>query len=302
MAASPIPENSPAGACGAAMPRFALAAYIGPSVLMLAAMLISPVVYALWFSLQHIEYGAPSGFAGLANYAELLGDSGLPPMLARSAVFTCASVVLAVVVALALAVWIDRLSGRLAFIAQLLAILPWIISAVVATLLFRWVFVHDLGLGFAAVRAAGMQPSQPLNSPTGAMALLVVVSAWKRIGYAVVVLLAGLKSIPQELAEAARIDGAGPWQMFLRVTLPLLRGPLILVTIVLTLSNLNTVETPLVLTGGGPAGATRILPVEIYERAFVNFDIGGATTLALAAFALNLVLVLSYVRLARLHV
>ncbi len=284
------------------MPRLALAAYIGPSVLMLGGMLISPVIYALWFSLQEIEYGAPVGFGGLANYATLLDDAALVPMLGRSAVFTLATVVLAVVVALALAVWIDRLRGRLAFVAQLLAILPWIISAVVATLLFRWVFVHDLGLGFATLRGLGVQPSQPLNSPTGAMVLLVVVSAWKRIGYAVVVLLAGLKAIGPELAEAARIDGAGPWQMFLRITLPLLRGPLILVTIVLTLSCLNTVETPLVLTGGGPAGATRVLPVEIYERAFVNFDIGGATTLALAAFALNLLLVLSYVRLARLHV
>jgi ABC-type sugar transport system permease subunit len=284
------------------MPRLALAGYIGPSVLMLGGMLISPVVYALWFSLQTIEYGAPMGFGGLAGYAALLEDASLPPMLGRSAVFTVASVALAVVVALALAVWIDRLRGRLAFVAQLLAILPWIISAVVATLLFRWVFVHDLGLGFAALRGLGVQPSQPLNSPTGAMVLLVIVAAWKRVGYAVVVLLAGLKAIGPELAEAARIDGAGPWQMFLRITLPLLRGPLILVTIVLTLSCLNTVETPLVLTGGGPAGATRILPVEIYERAFVNFDIGGATTLALAAFALNLLLVLSYVRLARLHV
>ena len=203
--------------------------------------------------------------------------------------FTAASVALAVAVALALACWIDRLRGRLAVAVQLLAILPWIISAVVATLLFRWVFVHDLGLGFAALRAVGGHAVAAAEHPVGAMTLLIVVSAWKRVGYAVIVLLAGLKGIPGELSEAARIDGAGPWQLFASVTLPLLRGPLILVTIVLTLSNLNTVETPLVLTGGGPAGATRVLPIEIYERAFVNFDLAGATTLALAAFALNLV-------------
>lgn len=284
------------------MHRAALTAYIGPSVAMLGAMLISPVVYAVWFSLHEIDYGAPTAFVGLANFALLLNDSSLPPMVGRTAVFTGGSVVLGVAAALALACWINRLRGRLAFVAQLFAILPWIISAVVATLLFRWVFVHDLGLGFAAVRALGGQPSQPLNTPSGAMALLILVSAWKRVGYAVIVLLAGLKGIPGELEEAARIDGASTWQIFTRVTLPLMRGPLVLVTIVLTLSNLNTVETPLVLTGGGPAGATRVLPIEIYERAFVNFDLGGATTLALAAFTLNLMLVLGYVRLARLHV
>jgi ABC-type sugar transport system permease subunit len=278
------------------------AAYILPSVALLGALLISPVVYALWFSLHRVEYGAATDFVGLANYAMLLDDPHLAPMLGRTALFTVASVALAVTAALALACWIDGLRGRLAFIVQLVAILPWIISAVVATLLFRWVFVHDSGLGFAAARALGLHPTQPLNTPTGAMSLLILVSAWKRIGYAVIVLLAGLKSIPGDLTEAARIDGAGPWQIFRQITLPLLRGPMILVIIVLTLSNLNTVETPLVLTGGGPAGATTVLPLAIYNRAFVDFDIGGATTLALAAFALNLVLVLGYVRLARLHV
>lgn len=284
------------------MPRTALAAYLLPSLLMLGMLLVSPVLYAVWFSLHAIQYGAPQGYVGLANYAALLTDPSLPPMLGRTGIFTAGSVGLGIVLALAVAWWIDTLEGRLAFAVQLIAILPWIISAVVATLLFRFVFVHDLGLGFAALHALGLHPPQPLNSPTGAMTLLIVVAAWKRLGYAVVVLLAGLKSIPGELTEAARIDGAGPWQIFTRITLPLLRGPLILVSIVLTLSTLNTVETPLVLTGGGPADATNVLPLAIYERAFVNFDIGGATTLALAAFALNLLLVLAYVRLARVQV
>jgi multiple sugar transport system permease protein len=284
------------------MTRLSAAAYLVPSLALLALVLLSPVVYALWFSLQEIDYGAAAGFVGLANFSALLADPSLAPMLGRTFVFTAASVALAVAAALALACWIDRLRGRFAVAVQLLAILPWIISAVVATLLFRWVFVHDLGLGFAALRAAGITPSQPLSNPTGAMTLLILVSAWKRVGYAVIVLLPGLKGIPAELGEAARIDGARPWQLFANITLPLLRGPLILVTIVLTLSNLNTVETPLVLTGGGPAGATRVLPIEIYERAFVDFDLAGATTLALAAFALNLVMVLGYVRLVRLRV
>jgi ABC-type sugar transport system permease subunit len=280
----------------------ASAPYLIPSFALLAGLLVSPVLYAVWFSLHRVQYGAATDFVGLANYVFLLDDPRLAPMLGRTALFTAASVALAVVAALALACWIDRLRGRLAFVVQLVAILPWIISAVVATLLFRWVFVHDSGLGFAAARALGLHPSQPLNTPAGAMTLLILVSAWKRVGYAVIVLLAGLKSIPGELTEAARIDGAGPWQIFRLITLPLLRGPLILVVIVLTLSTLNTVETPLVLTGGGPAGATTVLPLAIYDRAFVDFDIGGATTLALAAFALNLVLVLGYVRLARLNV
>lgn len=284
------------------MPRTALAAYIGPSLLMLAAMLLSPVLYAVWYSLHSIQYGTPQGFVGLANYAALLADPTLPPMIGRTGVYTAASVTLAIVVAMAIACWIDGLRGRFAFVVQIIAILPWIISAIVATLLFRWIFLQGFGLGFASLHALGFYPPDPLSSPVGAMVALITVASWKRVGYAVIVLLAGLKGIPGDLTEAARIDGARPFQIFLRITLPLLRGPLVLVTIVLTLSCLNTVETPLVLTGGGPAGATQVLPLVIYERAFTDFDLGGATTLALAAFAFNLVLVLVYVRMARLHV
>jgi ABC-type sugar transport system permease subunit len=83
------------------------------------------------------------------------------------------------------------------------------------------------------------------------------------------------------------------------ITLPLLKTPLLLVAIVLTLSNINTVETPLVLTGGGPGSATRILPIEIYDRAFITYDLGSGTALALVMFACNVLLVLAYVRLAK---
>lgn len=119
------------------MRNTALALYVGPSILTLGALLVSPVLYAVWFSLHDIEYGAPTDFVGLANYALLLQDSSLPPMLERTGVFTGASVVLALVAALALACWIDRLRGRLAFVVQLVAVLPWIISAVAATLMVR---------------------------------------------------------------------------------------------------------------------------------------------------------------------
>ena len=115
----------------------------------------------------------------------------------------------------------------------------------------------------------------------------------------VIVLLAGLKSIPSELEEAARIDGASSWQVFRLITLPLLQTPLLLVAVVLTLSNINTVETPLILTGGGPRDATRVLAIDVYERAFAIFDLGSATALALVMFAGNILLVLAYVRLSR---
>jgi multiple sugar transport system permease protein len=273
--------------------------FFAPAFALLGFVLLSPVVYGVWFSLQRVEYGAPTGYGGLVNFRRLFDGEGLADTFGRTALHTGLSVAFTIVIALALAVWIDRLKPRFGFVVQTIVIVPWIVSTVVATLLFRWVFVNDIGIAAYLIGTVTGGVSDLLTEPGGAMGLLVLVSVWKRIGYAVIVLLAGLKSIPDELEEAARIDGASAWQVFRRITLPLMKTPLLLVAVVLTLSNINTVETPLILTGGGPRDATRILAIDVYERAFAVFDLGTATALALVMFAGNILLVLAYVRLSR---
>jgi multiple sugar transport system permease protein len=265
----------------------------------MALVLLAPVIYGVVYSLYRIEYGAPTDFVGLENYRRLLEEPALGATILRSAVFASCAVTLTIAISLGLAVVIHRMRPRAAFILQIIVIVPWIISTVVAALLFRWVFVNDIGLAAHVARLLGWGEFHPLATSAGAMALLIAVSVWKRIGYAMIVLLAGLKAIPLELEEAARVDGARPRQVFRFVTLPLLKTPLLLVAIVLTLSNLNTVETPLVMTGGGPGTATRILPIEVYELAFAHYDFASATTLAILMFFANVLLVLFYVRLVR---
>ena len=271
--------------------------YITPAFALLGLVLFSPVIYGVWFSLFNIKYGAATSFAGLGNYLRLFEDPALGWTLVRTVIHTGLSVVITIILSLSLAVLIDRLSSRTGFLLQIVVIIPWIISTVVAALLFRWVFVNDIGLASSLLAYFGVGPVHPLTNPTGAMAILVSVSVWKRIGYAVIILLAGLKSIPDDYIEAARMDGARPWQIFRMISLPLLRTPLLLVTIVLTLSNINTVETPLVMTGGGPNDATRVLAIDVYEKAFTLFDLGGATALAILMFIANTFLVIAYVRL-----
>lgn len=273
--------------------------YVLPALALMSLVLFSPVFYGFWYSLFRIQYGAQTDFIGLGNYARLLTDPALGATLVRTIVFTLSSVILTTVIALCLAVWIHSIKGRSGFIAQMVVILPWIISTVVATLLFRWVYLNDIGLALSLARTLGLPDLHPLNDPNGAMGFLIAVSVWKRIGYALIVILAGLKSIPEDYNEAARIDGASDWQIFKSITFPLLKTPLLLVTIVLTLSNVNTVETPLVLTGGGPGSATRILPMDIFDRAFITYDLGSASSLAVLMFAGNVLLVLAYVRLSK---
>jgi len=276
--------------------------YVLPAFAVMTLVLFSPVFYGFWFSLFRIQYGAMTNFIGLGNYTRLFGDPELGATLVRTMVFTLSSVALTTSIALALAVWIHSIHGRGGFVAQMVIILPWIISTVVATLLFRWVYLNDIGLAISLARTLGFSDVHPLNDPNGAMGFLIAVSVWKRIGYALIILLAGLKGIPEDYNEAARIDGAGDWQIFRAITLPLLKTPLLLVTIVLTLSNVNTVETPLVLTGGGPGSATRILPMDVFDRAFINYDLGSASSLAVLMFAGNVLLVLAYVRLSKWRV
>lgn len=273
--------------------------YVVPAFATMLLVLFSPAAYGLWYSLHRIRYGAPTDFAGTANYAALFSDPELTPTLGRTLIHTSLSAVLTVAIALALAMWVHRMPPRRGFVAQMIIIVPWITSTVVATLLFRWVFVSDIGMAMTILSALHLPELQPLNDPGQAMGLLIAVSVWKRIGYALIILLAGLKSIPDDYEEAASLDGAGRWQLFRMITLPLLKTPLLLVVIVLTLSNVNTVESPLVLTGGGPGSATRVLAIDVFERAFVHYDFGSATAMALLMFAGNVVLVLAYVRLAR---
>jgi len=277
-------------------------AYVAPAIGLMFAILYFPSLYGLYYSLFDVQYLLPTGFVGLANYAALLDDPEVVPVVLRSALFTACAVVATVSLALLIASWIDSLKGGFALFIQVCVILPWVISHVVQALLFRWVFVNEVGLGVYVLRLLGFPEFNPLGSATSAMGLLIVFATWRALGFAVVILLAGLKSIPKDYYEAAAVDGATAWQTFRFVTIPQLKTPLLVTIVVLTLSNLNNVETPLIVTGGGPAGATNIIPMDLYMRAFAAFDFNSAIAMAIGVFAANIVLVLLYVRLAKWRV
>lgn len=166
-------------------------------------------------------------------------------------------------------------------------------------LLFKWVFVIDLGFGRYMMEQLGVQNYSPLADPAQAMVVLIIYSIWRSLGFAMLLLLllAGLKSIPIELYEAAHVDGATAWQRFTRITLPMLKTPVLITLVILTVSNLNNGEGPLVVTGGGPAGATNILPLDLYTRAFARFDCSTGMAMGISMFAANILLALAYVRL-----
>jgi ABC-type sugar transport system permease subunit len=273
--------------------------YVAPAMLLVGFMLVLPSIYGFYYSLHEIKYLRATDFIGLGNYLYLVTDPAFFGVIARSTVFTALAVIVTIVLALAIALWIDRLTGLFALFVQIIVVLPWVISHVVGALLFRWVFVNDIGVGMYLLEQLGIRNFHPLSDPTMAMAVMIAFACWRTLGFAMLLLLAGLKSIPVELYEAAHVDGASAWQRFRRITLPMLRTPMLITLVILTISNLNNVEGPLIVTGGGPADATNVVALDLYMRAFARFDYDTAIALGIGMFVANILLALAYVRLVK---
>lgn len=273
--------------------------YISPAILLIGFILVIPSIYGFIYSLYHVLYLVPTKFVGFQNYQRLFTDPALLAIVLRSIVFTTFAVLLTVTLALAMAIWIDQLDRRLGLAIRILVVIPWVISHVVGALLFRWVFVNDIGLGLYVLDSIGFTNFRPLEDGTVAMIVLIGYACWRTLGFALLLFLAGLKSIPAELYEAAHVDGASDWQRFVRITLPMIRTPMLITLVMLTVSNLNNVEAPLIVTGGGPADATNILPLDLYIRAFARFDFNTAMALGIGMFVANILLAVAYVRLVR---
>lgn len=272
--------------------------YVAPVMIVLLVVLILPAIFAAYYSLLELRSVRPVGFAGLGNYQRVFSNPAMVEMFIRTIGFAVAAVALTVLVALMAAQFLDRLTSGRAIVVQILVIVPWIISTIVGALLFRWFFVADISPGVFLLSLVGSDV-KPLTDPVLSMVTLILVAMWRTLGFAVLILLAGMKGIPAEYYEAAKVDGASDAQQFRHITLPSLKTSLVITTVILTMSNLNNVEAPLVTTGGGPGDATQILPLTIYQQAFTHFDFSGGAALAAIALVINVGLVFVYLRIAK---
>jgi ABC-type sugar transport system permease subunit len=199
--------------------------------------------------------------------------------------------------ALALALILDRLGDLSVFLLSVILV-PWIVSRVAAALLWQWALdSSQAGLLNHMLSWLGIGPVPFLSEPMSAMLCLIGVTVWRTIGYALILLFAGLKNIPNQILNAARIDGARPLYYFFQVILPLIRHPLLVVLSVLTMSYFNEIGIIIGLTGGGPLRATTTLSYLVFHEGFVAYNTGYANALALILFGISVTLVYSYYRL-----
>lgn len=261
-----------------------------PALVLEAALVLGPLAIGLYYSLHNVRFFQIRRFVGFDNYTRMLESSEVLNALWVTAVFSTFALVLTFTLGFALAVWLER-DGRFATVMRAVVLVPYMIAMLVGSMLLKWLFSQEAGLASLALGPLGFGDVSILAEPRTAMAALVFNAMWRDSAFAMIMLLAGLKAIPPELHLAARVDGAGAWMRFRRITLPLLRIPILITLVRLMVHFVNILTFPLILTGGGPGNATEVVVLKVFRLGFGDHLLGQANALALLVFCANLVLV-----------
>jgi len=248
-----------------------------------------PVLAVVWLSLTDAALrGQPARFVGLRNYVALAQDGRLAGACANTLVIALAGAVLQTGMGLALALALDALRrGAQAMLA--LAMLPNIITPVVGALFLRWIFLARWGLADAVLVPMGVTPPDWLGDPTWARALVVAGDSWRAMPFAALVIYAALQMLDRALVDAARVDGAGGWQVLRHVIFPALRPVLLVVFGLRLMDGVRLFDLVYVLTDGGPGSATETVSLYAYTMAMRRLEIGPAAAVCVIAAVLALV-------------
>lgn len=274
-----------------------------PATVLLGLVLGYPLVRLVVISLQ--EYGLRSlftgktGFAGGDNYAAVLGDPQLLPVLARSVGFCAALVTGTLVIGIGVALLLLRLGRRMRTAVTLCLIAAWALPNVASTLVWQWLFQPGYGVVnwlLARVGFGDFAQHDWTTSPAPAFTLVWLLVVWQSVPFAALTLYAGLSQIPRSYYEAAALDGAGPWRVHRTITLPFLQPILGLVTILSVIWDFTVFNQIWILTQGGPAGGTTTLGIWTFTRAFSRNDFGQGAAIAVVSVALLAALTAVYVR------
>jgi multiple sugar transport system permease protein len=239
-----------------------------------------PIVSGLIMSLQKTNLVDPAQWVGIGNFQYVLADPTLGQATINTIYFTLLAIVLGFPLPIFLAVFMAELKGR-SWLYTTLAYLPVIVPPVVSILLWKVFFNSSAdGLFNSVLGLVGIPPQPWLEAPSTAMPSIVLEATWAASGTAVIIYLAALTSVRTELYEAAELDGAGIWSRVWHITLPQIRGVILVMLLLQVVGTMQLFTEPYLFTGGGPQGATTTILLLIYNYAFVNGDYGAATALS----------------------
>lgn len=277
--------------------------FVAPLVLFMAVFTYVPILMSLDLSVRDWDFLSPDmPFVGLDNYKGLLASREFWNSLWVTTIFAVLSVPLRLVLALGIATWLVReaLPSRLLRGALFL---PSVTSTVSIAVVFSWLFSTDYGAVNALLVGLGLGRQPWLQDPALALWVLILVNTWKQLGYDIVIYIAALQAVPQELYDAAAVDGGRRLHVFRRVTLPLVMPTTYFLLVISVIEAFQVFTIVNVMTNGGPAGATDMLVSLLYRVGFVLFDIGRGSALAvlLFVFLVTLAIVKSRIIGRRVH-
>ena len=254
-----------------------------PALGLFAAFSVYPIVRTLYLSFFDYDMLSEPVFRGLSNYVSLFADPLFWASVAATVIYIGLAYVPTIVLALGLALLLNR-GIRFRSLFRTLYFTPVVLSMVVVAVIWRLVLFQQ-GPVNALLSQLGFDAIPWLSNRTWAPVALAIMTAWKSVGYFMVLYLAGLQGIPIEYSHAAMIDGAGRWDVFRHITLPLLRPITVFIVTIALLFGIQEFTAPYVMTGGGPNGATRVLSLLVYETAFSFTKMGRATAICVVLFA-----------------
>jgi multiple sugar transport system permease protein len=258
--------------------------FVLPMLVLFVIFRFVPTLGAAGMSLTDYKINRDWSFVGVGNYARLLDDPIFLGALRVTVVYVAIYVPLTVVVSLATALLLNSVIFMKGLFRGAL-FLPYVTSFVFAGVIWRWIYEFD-GLLNGLLAKIDLGPVGFLDDTALVLPTLATVSVWKGFGYSMLILLAGLKSIPPSYLEAARVDGANAWQRFRSVMFPLLRPALFFVVVIETIGAFQTFDLIYVMTGGGPSRASYNLILALYDQGFGDFELAYAATIGISLFVL----------------
>ena len=265
--------------------------FILPTYIGFVIFILYPLIESMRISFQEFSLLRGSPYIGLDNYAQMFSDSRLRISYINTIIFTLFAVFFNAGIGLLLAVMLNRRLPRLMRnLYRSIFFFPVLIAHTYIAVIWRFLYQQDTGVINYYLGVLGVEPIPWLSNVHWAMAAIIILDVWKNTGFAMLVFLAGLQSIPHEYYEAAQLDGANERQLFFRITIPLLSPTIFFILVIFMIGALQVFDTIIVLTAGGPGDATRSVVLYIYEIAFRTFNMGYAAAVSMTLFAIILAL------------
>lgn len=260
-----------------------------PSLFGILAFLVFPILVVIWLSLNSWDLLSPAKFVGLRNFNTVFADPAFLRSLLVTVLFVLMVIPLQTALGLLAAVLLSRgLPGSA--LMRVVYVIPWICAPLALGVVWKWIFAPTGG----ALNAVLGGQTAWLSDPLLALPAVAAVSIWSQVGYVALFFTAGLSAIPDQITDAARIDGANAWQVFWQVKLPLLRPTMFFVLVTGIISSFQAFDSIYALTpNGGPQGTTDVIATRIYGEAFQSFNLGRASVMALALFVILVLVTLA---------